>query len=85
MSEAIGVGGTLRLRAGRDACRDHARSRWPNLTGTFEFSALPENPSVPHGAYTLTGTTTVASGEVTVTLVPGEWIERPGNYVMVGA
>ena len=55
-----------------------------NLEGTFEFSALPENPNVPHGEYTLTGTANVAGGEVTVKLVPGEWIEHPGNYVMVG-
>jgi hypothetical protein len=55
------------------------------LKGTFEFSALPENPSVPHGLYSMTGTaTTAANGEVTVRLVPGEWIERPGNYEMVG-
>ena len=56
-----------------------------NLKGTFEFTALPENPNVPHGLYSLTGTaTTSPDGEVTVTLVPGEWIERPANYEMVG-
>jgi len=56
-----------------------------DLKGKFEFGALPENPSVPHGEYTLTGTSTVESGgEVTVKLTPGEWIEHPGNYVMVG-
>ena len=61
---------------------DHEGS---NLKGKFEFGALPENPSVPHGEYTLTGTSTVEpGGEVTVVLEPGEWIEHPGNYVMVG-
>lgn len=56
-----------------------------DLKGKFEFGALPENPTVPHGAYSLTGTSTVEStGEVIVSLKPGEWIERPGNYVMVG-
>jgi hypothetical protein len=54
------------------------------LAGTFEFSALPENPSVPHGKYTLVGSSTNSGDDVTVTLKPVEWIEHPGNYVMVG-
>jgi hypothetical protein len=55
------------------------------VRGTFAFAALPENPTVPSGAYTLTGTSATADrDEVIVTMVPGQWLDQPAGYVMVG-
>ena len=55
------------------------------LRGTFAFSELAENPGVPSGSYTLTGTSAPADrDEVVVTMTPGHWITQPDGYVMVG-
>jgi hypothetical protein len=55
------------------------------IDARFEFGPLPENPTVPHGSYTMHGTVTrLGDGEFTVILEPDAWIEHPANYVMVG-
>jgi len=65
---------TLTLEGGPDA-----------LTGTFEFGPLPENPGVPHGKYTLRGKAIrIGDGIYDVELAPGQWIEHPDSYYMVG-
>lgn len=50
------------------------------LEGTFEFSALEENPEVPSGSYRVHGR--VSPGWV-VTLQAGEWIVQPPEYYTV--
>ncbi|MES2710921.1 MAG: hypothetical protein V4653_05025 [Pseudomonadota bacterium] len=52
-----------------------------SLGAWFHFQAPPDNPDVPTGCYTMTGTYDAASGQVR--LVPGAWQHRPPNYVMV--
>ena len=52
-----------------------------SVSGTFRFYAVPENPTVPSGAYVLTG---VVRGDGTIELVPDHWLEQPDRYVMVG-
>ncbi|MEV0454047.1 hypothetical protein [Catellatospora methionotrophica] len=46
----------------------------------FEFFPVSSNPGVPRGSFVLDGTYT-ATG---FTLLPGHWVKRPGDYVMVG-
>lgn len=46
----------------------------------YEFYEVPENPGVPSGSYTLTGT----YDDHSVTLDPDEWVDQPTGYVMVG-
>jgi hypothetical protein len=50
------------------------------LVATFAFGPLPENPTVPSGAFLLHGS---IDGDV-VSLVPGDWLVRPAHYVAVG-
>lgn len=52
-----------------------------SVAATFHFYAVPENPDVPSGRYTLVGT---VRGDGTIDLVPNAWIEQPYGYVMVG-
>jgi hypothetical protein len=52
------------------------------LTATFRFGPLPENPHVPTGAYTMTGTYDPILRHVELEGV--KWIEYPQNYIMVG-
>jgi hypothetical protein len=52
------------------------------VTATFRFGPLPENPEVPHGAYTMTGTYDPILRHVELEGV--KWIEYPQNYIMVG-
>lgn len=47
----------------------------------FHFYAVPENPGVPTGSFTLVG---VVRGDGTIDLSPERWIEQPANYWMVG-
>jgi hypothetical protein len=47
----------------------------------FRFHPLPENPAVPAGSFTLTGTWRAGGS---LSLVPERWIEAPKDYVMVG-
>ncbi|HXL87912.1 MAG TPA: hypothetical protein VN969_02835 [Streptosporangiaceae bacterium] len=56
------------------------RAHGAALTATFSFYALPRNPGVPSGEYTMTGT---HSATRTV-LKPGHWIKEPVGYEMVG-
>ena len=49
------------------------------LTATFSFYAVPSNPGVPSGEYTMTGTYS-SSGE---TFTQDHWISQPPGYVMV--
>ena len=49
------------------------------LTAQFNFYAVPANPRVPSGSYTMTGTSS-ASG---IHLIPGHWIHQPAGYEMV--
>jgi len=61
------------------ASKDHA------IDATFEFGPLPENPSVPHGSYTMHGVAKrLRDGEFAVVLEPDHWIEQPPGYLMVG-
>ncbi|GLY72388.1 hypothetical protein Airi01_006550 [Actinoallomurus iriomotensis] len=50
------------------------------LEATFSFSAHPGNPSVPSGSYAMQGT--FVSRDLELRGV--RWIERPGDYLMVG-
>ena len=51
----------------------------------FEFGPLPQNPAVPHGSYRMRGDISQNErGEPVLTLHPDQWIEHPGNYMMVG-
>lgn len=52
-----------------------------DVAAVFRFYAVPENPTVPSGSYTLTG---VVRGDGAIDLVPERWIEQPHGYVMVG-
>jgi hypothetical protein len=49
------------------------------LTATFSFFAVPSNPGVPSGDFTMTGSFT-ASGE---NFTMGHWIHQPTGYEMV--
>lgn len=51
------------------------------VAATFTFYAVPENPRVPTGSYTMTGVLSPTS-EV-VNLVPERWVQQPPGYVMV--
>ncbi len=52
---------------------------------TFEFSALPENPNVPSGAYQLKGRLQrTIDGGFEAKLVPDQWLDQPPGYGMVG-
>jgi hypothetical protein len=63
-------------------CPNDAECR---LTGVFRFTAAPENPNVPDGAYRITGTmTTDARDELVITVLPGEWLDQPESYESVG-
>lgn len=53
-----------------------------DITAEFSFSATPENPSVPSGSFSMTGT--YDADRRSVELEPGEWIERPAGYQTVG-
>lgn len=50
------------------------------LWAVFAFSALPENPDVPSGAFEMTGC--LLQGR-TVILNAGRWLDRPGDYEVV--
>jgi Zn-dependent protease with chaperone function len=50
------------------------------LTATFDFYAVPGNPGVPSGSFTMTGIYSAAMG---LNLVPGHWISQPPGYSMV--
>jgi hypothetical protein len=49
------------------------------LTATFNFYALPGNPGVPSGSFTMTGTYSAAG----VDLTQDQWISQPAGYEMV--
>jgi serine/threonine protein kinase len=49
------------------------------LTATFNFSAVPSNPGVPSGSYTMTGTYSSTG----VALTGNQWISQPAGYDMV--
>jgi eukaryotic-like serine/threonine-protein kinase len=49
------------------------------LTAQFNFYAVPANPRVPSGSYTMTGTSSAAG----IHLIPGHWIHQPAGYEMV--
>lgn len=50
------------------------------VSATFEFYAHPDNPGVPSGSFSMTGT--YEAGRLS--LQGEEWIEQPEGYVMVG-
>lgn len=50
-----------------------------DLTATFDFSAVPSNPSVPTGSYSMTGHFYPGS----VVLRQNQWINHPSGYDMV--
>ena len=49
------------------------------LTATFNFYAVPDNPGVPSGSFTMTGTYSDAG----VDLTHDHWISQPPGYLMV--
>ena len=49
------------------------------LTATFNFYAVPANPRVASGSFTMTGTDSHAG----VHLTHGHWIKEPAGYMMV--
>lgn len=53
----------------------------PSVAAVFRFYAVPENPTVPSGSYSLTG---LVRGDGTIDLTPERWFEQPPGYVMVG-
>jgi hypothetical protein len=71
--------GPTAVRLGLDVARTG------DARATFEFSALANNPGVPHGLYRMRGKLRmIGGGSFELALVPDEWIERPPGYVMVG-
>lgn len=80
----VAVGGTWR---GSYACAQGTtglslRIAGPDpaaLTATFDFYPLPENPDVPRGTFTMTGS--VQGGQIR--LDGHEWVSRPAGYAMV--
>jgi len=51
------------------------------LSATFNFGPLPENPTVPTGAYRMEGSFDPQTRKVKLRGV--KWIDAPDNYVMV--
>jgi hypothetical protein len=51
-----------------------------HVEALFSFHALPDNPSVPSGAFTMHG---FHMRDDRLVLNPGEWVERPGIYETV--
>ncbi|MGH3151132.1 MAG: hypothetical protein ACRDOB_10415, partial [Streptosporangiaceae bacterium] len=49
------------------------------LTAQFNFYAVPANPNVPSGSYTMTGTSSAAG----IHLTHGHWLHEPAGYEMV--
>jgi hypothetical protein len=50
------------------------------LSAVFNFYAVPDNPGVPSGSFSLTGTYSAAG----VNLTPDQWISQPPGWEMVG-
>ena len=50
------------------------------LIARFDFYAVPGNPGVPSGSFTMAGTYSAASLDLT----PDYWISQPPGYSMVG-
>ena len=50
-------------------------------SGTFNFSAVPTNPSVPSGSYTLKGGYDRQTGEVV--FAGNEWLVHPSGYIFI--
>lgn len=51
------------------------------MSGTFSFSATPDNPDVEEGSYSFSGTYDIKSGNVS--FIGKEWIDRPAGYSMM--
>ena len=49
--------------------------------GTFNFSAVPTNPSVPSGSYTLKGGYDKQTGEIV--FAGSEWLVHPSGYIFI--
>lgn len=54
-----------------------------NVTARYDFGPVPSNPTVPTGAYLLTGVLEPQGSGFTGELADSEWIVRPANYFMV--
>jgi hypothetical protein len=54
-----------------------------NVTARYDFGPVPSNPTVPTGAYLLTGVLEQQGSGFTGELADSEWIVRPANYFMV--
>jgi hypothetical protein len=58
--------------------------RTNNVVARYDFGPVPSNPTVPAGAYLLTGALVPQGGNAfTGALVDSEWIVRPPGYFMV--
>jgi hypothetical protein len=66
-----GVNLTIRQRAGSA------------VDAVFHFYAVPQNPGVPTGCFRMQGRLGANTHEFSLTSDNGQWIVRPGNYVVV--
>lgn len=53
------------------------------LRARFQFSAHPDNPGVPPGAFTMAGAYDTAARTLTFRATEADWLRRPANYVTV--
>lgn len=72
--------GTYRCTQGETALRLTVFDRGAGIQARFEFGPTPNNPGVPTGSFTMTG----AFEGADLVLSPQAWINRPGNYLMIG-
>ena len=49
-------------------------------SGMFAFGPPKDNKSVPHGAYQIS----ITESDGVYSVVPGDWIEQPDGYTVVG-
>jgi hypothetical protein len=68
------TGLTLTVRAGKTV-----DTTMHPLTATFDFYAVPGNPGVPSGSYSMTGYYFPGG----IDLEPNQWISQPPGYTMV--
>ncbi|HVY88573.1 MAG TPA: hypothetical protein VG942_06870 [Hyphomonadaceae bacterium] len=59
-----------------------AKGQGKAITATFIFGPLPENPTVPNGAYQMRGTFDPATSRMKLSGI--KWIKAPDGYIMVG-
>ncbi|HET9147794.1 MAG TPA: hypothetical protein VFN77_07085 [Acetobacteraceae bacterium] len=74
--------GVYRCAQGETALDLQITARSPTrIKAVFYFHALPANPRVPRGCFTMRGSFNQASGRITLT--PAAWLHRPPFFVSV--